>query len=102
MDIRYVPNLRWKRGEKNALRDLSVAGRENVLPLFLIGSDQFKPKKATTKKAEVPAPLVFAQEIFNCWVLRLSILMPHRSQTHLGTIIDCMKLPIIAAPWSWN
>jgi len=67
MDIRYVPNLRWKRGEKNALRDLSVAGRENVLPLFLIGSDQFKPKKATTKKAEVPAPLVFAQEIFNCW-----------------------------------
>ena len=67
MSVRYVPNLRWKRGEKNALSDLSATGKLNVLPLFLLGSEQFKSKKATKKEASIPASDLFAQEIANCW-----------------------------------
>lgn len=67
MTVRYVPNLRWKRGERNALSDLSAAGKVNVLPLFLLGSDQFKSKKATATTAEIPAPKLFAEELSKCW-----------------------------------
>ncbi|PBB67597.1 hypothetical protein CK228_17525 [Mesorhizobium sp. WSM4312] len=64
---RYIPNLRWKRGEKNALSNLSALGRSNVAPLFLVGADQFKDKKATKKIPLVPAPIVLAQEIATSW-----------------------------------
>lgn len=69
MAFRYVPNLRWKRGEKNALKDLSPQGKKDVVPLFLLGSDQFKSKKATNNSVEIPAPSHFAKQIAECWGL---------------------------------
>lgn len=67
MPFRYIPNLRWKRGERNALSNLSAAGKQNVSPLLLIGSDQFKDKKATKNTAEIPASVAIAQDISQVW-----------------------------------
>lgn len=64
---RYIPQLRWKRGERNALFNLSPLGKTNVSPLFLLGTDQFKPKKATALKQPVPASVVIAQDVATCW-----------------------------------
>jgi hypothetical protein len=67
MSARYVPLLRWKSGEKTALRSLSSSSRSNVSPFILLGADNFKDKKATKNAAGVPAPAVFAAEIFASW-----------------------------------
>lgn len=64
---RYVPHLRWKRGERNALADLTPDGKADVVPFFLLGADQFKPKKATKSKPAVPASVVIAQDVATAW-----------------------------------
>jgi hypothetical protein len=65
--INYIPCLRFKRGEKTALQHLSSAGKTNVLPLILIGSEQFKSKKATKTSPAIPAPVSVAQDIATFW-----------------------------------
>lgn len=40
--IKYVPLLRWKRGEQVALASLSEAARERVTPLIILANDQFR------------------------------------------------------------
>lgn len=67
MSTRYVPLLRWKRAEKNALKQLSEQGGQNIAPLFLLGADQFKPTKATKSKPSIPASDHFAKEIEEYW-----------------------------------
>ncbi|HEV2515559.1 MAG TPA: hypothetical protein VGV07_09940 [Devosia sp.] len=67
MTVRYVPFLRWKSGEKEALRNLSPTARLNVVPFFLLGADNFKDKKATKKSSSIPAPSVFAMEALGSW-----------------------------------
>ena len=67
MQYRYVPNLRWKRGEKAALKHLSTNGHTDVQPLFLLGADQFKAKKATKNNPALPAPRVVAEDIAAYW-----------------------------------
>jgi hypothetical protein len=67
MSIRYIPNLRWKRGEKNALSDLTTSSKTGIWPLFLLGADQFKPRKATKTKPPVPASVIVATDIQSIW-----------------------------------
>lgn len=64
---RYVPILRWKRGERVGLRNLTLAARQRSTPLFLLGADQYKLRPATNTRAAVPAPASFVQEIQNAW-----------------------------------
>lgn len=64
---RYIPILRWKRGERVGVTKLSTAARQNVAPLIVVGTDQFKAKKATQKAAAVPAPDRLAQDILADW-----------------------------------
>lgn len=65
--IRYIPILRWKRGERVGLQNLSAAAKSRTTPLFLLGSEQFKVKAATQSAAAVPAPAAFAQEVLQSW-----------------------------------
>src|SRR4051812_17859894 len=59
--------LRWKRGEKIGLQQLSPTARQDVVPLFLLGTEQFVGKKATKQKPAVAAPAVFVKEMQSIW-----------------------------------
>ncbi|WP_373413728.1 hypothetical protein [Ensifer aridi] len=65
--IRYVPILRWKRGERVALQRLTAQARARTMPLVLLGSEQFKVKAATKAHAAVPAPQVFVRDVLSDW-----------------------------------
>ncbi len=67
--IRYVPILRWKRGERVALQNLSQSAKSRVMPLFLLGSEQFKVKRETKSQAALQAPDAFIQEVQQSWGL---------------------------------
>src|SRR5580704_12314309 len=64
---KYVPLLRWKQGEKQALLNLSAAARIDVVPLILLGSDNFKDKKQTKNVGSIPAAEHFAHELAEVW-----------------------------------
>jgi hypothetical protein len=40
MTYRYLPIVRWKRDEQNALANVATAGRSNVAPTFTCGSQR--------------------------------------------------------------
>jgi hypothetical protein len=64
--FRYVPVLRWKRGEKVGLRNVSEEGRQDVVPLFVVASDRYVGKKATqSSPVGVAAADLFAQEMLD-------------------------------------
>jgi hypothetical protein len=67
MPVRYVPILRWKRGERVGLHHLTPHGRQRATPLFLLGADQYKIRPATKSRAAVPAANVFAHEVQTAW-----------------------------------
>lgn len=64
---RYTPLLRWKRGERVGLKQVSPNGAVDTVPVFIIGSDQIKGKAATKSKAAQTAADVFANDAFDAW-----------------------------------
>lgn len=64
---RYVPLLRWKRGERVGLRNVSVTLRQDVLPLFMLVSDQFKEKPAKASRPALSAADAFVNELMSTW-----------------------------------
>src|ERR1700744_1313913 len=64
---RYIPVLRWMRGERVGVQHLSAGGRTNVAPLFVVAPKQYVGKKQTKNNAAVPAPSVVANEIMTAW-----------------------------------
>ena len=64
---RYIPVLRWKRGERVGLSRVSAAGRRDVFPMFVIGTEQFKGKKETKKSTAIPTPEKLALDIEAEW-----------------------------------
>lgn len=67
MPIRYVPILRWMRGERIALQHLSLQGKADVCPLFVLAPKQYVGKKPTKANAAIPAPNLMASEIMTAW-----------------------------------
>jgi len=67
MQIRYVPFLRWKAGEKTALLRLSTQAKIDSVPYILLGADNFKDKKATKRTPALTAAHAFATELVRCW-----------------------------------
>jgi len=67
MPRRYIPVLRWKRGERVGLRNLSAAGKANVVPLVLVAADQFRGRQPTISKGAVTAAENFVQELMTAW-----------------------------------
>ena len=67
MVYRYVPIIRWKRGERVGVQHLSGPARNDVFPLFVLGTDQYVGRKATKKSPVVPAPDAIAAELQSIW-----------------------------------
>ncbi|WP_457492253.1 beta family protein [Tardiphaga sp. P5_C7] len=65
--VNYVPILRWKRGERIGLSNVSATTKPSVTPLIVLGPDHFKGKKPTASKPAVTPALHLAQEIANDW-----------------------------------
>jgi T4 beta protein len=67
MPVRYSPILRWKRGERVGLTNLSAAGRLNVFPLVVVAADQFRAKQPTVSRPAVTAADNFVNELMTAW-----------------------------------
>lgn len=65
--MKYVPLLRWKRGEQIALSALTNSARENISPLILLANEQFKQRKATAKIEARTAAKAFCDEVSSAW-----------------------------------
>lgn len=63
----YIPILRWKEGEKNAIRALDAAVKANIQPMFLLEPEQFKVRKATKKSVAVPSADHFVAQVASIW-----------------------------------
>lgn len=70
MVYRYLPILRWKRGERIGLKQVSVAGTKDTVPLFTLGADQLKGKRPTKSRTAISAADLFANDVFDTWGTR--------------------------------
>jgi len=67
---RYVPVVRWKRGERVGLANVAAATKARCTPLIVIAPEQFVGKKATrASPVAVPAAMALAQNIVQDWGL---------------------------------
>lgn len=64
---RYIPIFRWKRGERVGVQFLSPDARDDVLPFFILGTEQYVGRDATKHKPVVTPPNVFAEELHTIW-----------------------------------
>jgi|SRR5581483_4989087 len=67
MPLKYIPILRWKRGERVGLANLSVGGKANVVPLIVVGADQFRAKASTISRPAITAADNFVNELITAW-----------------------------------
>jgi len=102
----YIPILRWKRGEKIGLQNLSAAARQDIVPLFLLGTEQFVGRKATQQKPAMTAPVVFVNELQSIWgtqrfYLDASAIPPtsatHHPIEHIATSAQSAGLQLVPA-----
>ena len=67
MTYRYVPKLRWMRGERVGIQKLSQPARYDVVPLFVLAPKQYVGRDATKHKPTIPAANRVSQEILSIW-----------------------------------
>lgn len=67
MVYRYTPVLRWKRGERVGVENLSAEARRDVVPLFVRGGEKYVGKKATKSRAAIEPAEAFAGDIEVIW-----------------------------------
>ena len=67
MTYRYVPKLRWMRGERVGIQKLSQPARYDVVPLFVLAPTQYVGRDATKHKPTIPAANRVSQEILSIW-----------------------------------
>lgn len=63
----YTPILRWKRGERTALRNLTQAGRVDVKPLIILGAEHYSPRSATATRPAMNAAEALAADVLSYW-----------------------------------
>jgi hypothetical protein len=98
-----MPSL--QAGREDGPRTSEWRGKTNVLPLILIGSDQFKSKKATKTKPVVPAPVSVAQDVATFWgngpfYLDASPILGEAEKEHslVGIARECRNLGLTLMP----
>lgn len=67
MTFDYRPILRWKRGERVGLSKTSVVGRKHVVPLFVLGMNQLKGRKATKSKPALSPSASLVSDLKAVW-----------------------------------
>jgi hypothetical protein len=63
----YTPILRWQRGERVAMQQLSAATRSGIRPLIQLRPKQYVGRKATKTTPPMVAADAFAAEMKDCW-----------------------------------
>lgn len=64
---RYIPILRWKRGERVALQRLTAVGRNDVVPLIMLSPEQYNARDETASRAAMTAAESFVRELRTAW-----------------------------------
>lgn len=70
MHYRYVPFLKWKRGEKRGMKAVSAPISKDVAPIVCVTEETFADRPRTERSEGVPAPFLFADEIYKYWGAR--------------------------------
>ncbi len=67
MTYRYIPIVRWKQGEKRAIRLVSQPMARDVWPLIAVTEDTFVDLPETITREPVTASFEFADSVFKHW-----------------------------------
>jgi hypothetical protein len=99
MKYRYIPILRWKQGEKRALKLVSKPLAEDVWPLIVVSEDTFADRPETITREAVSASFDFADDVYKHWGDRpfffdASEIPPSDKGTHplIDTAAECKKI----------
>src|ERR1700738_1212561 len=105
MVYRYVPILRWKRGERTGLKSVVVDKAVGVFPLIIVTEETFKDKPETITQEGEPASNIFADEVYKNWGARsfyldASRVPPSGKGTHplINTAKRCRELGATLTP----
>jgi hypothetical protein len=93
MRYRYIPMLRWKRGEKRGIKAVSEPMAKDVCPLITVTEDTFADQPATTRSEAMPASYVFADDVYKHWGARPFYLDASRifASTDVHPLIETAK-----------
>src|SRR5712692_9478784 len=70
MRYRYIPILRWKRGEQRAIKSIPEARAKDVCPLIIVTEETFADQPESQRSEELAASFVFADEVYKHWGAR--------------------------------
>jgi Beta protein len=70
MTYRYIPVLRWKRGEKRGIKAVPEPMSKDVCPLIIVTPNTFADRKETARREAMPAPEIFADDVYKHWGAR--------------------------------
>ncbi len=86
MHYRYIPILKWKRGERRAIKAVTPEIATGVCPLITLTEETFKDQPETATSESIPASLLFADEIYKHWGSRPFFLNASMIQASAGGI----------------
>ena len=66
-DTHYVPVLRWKSGERGALRALSASDRKSVTPLIELLPGYMRPRRSKNGPTTSDDFWVVVQQLVDAW-----------------------------------
>ncbi len=70
MKYRYIPILKWKRGERRGIKAATPDMAKNVCPLIVVTEETFADQAETTRSEAMSASFLFAHELFKHWGAR--------------------------------
>jgi hypothetical protein len=71
MVYRYIPILRWKLGEKKALKAVSEPMyKKGICPLIVVTEETFADRSETARSEAMTASFIFADELTKHWGAR--------------------------------
>jgi hypothetical protein len=94
MQYRYVPLLKWQRGEKRALKAVKEKMAKDVIPVITVTDETFADQPETVRHEAVKASVSFADELMARWgarpfYLNASAIQPSARGVH--PLIDTAK-----------
>lgn len=106
--VTYVPMLRWKRGERKALKHVRAATKANAInPYVDVSADRFRGKTATKRTAATTAPDQFIADLLDSWgrgrvYVAAATLLPEAGSTshpirEIATRAKAAKIAVVPA-----